>query len=121
MNVTKTKTWIIIFSVVLIICAAAFFLLKSAGMQGTIAVIRLDGEVYKEINLDTVTVAYDIEIKSEYGYNILHIERDGISITEADCRDHICIDQGKVSTAGVPIVCLPHRLTVEIEGGDIDA
>lgn len=31
------------------------------------------------------------------------------------------MSQGKVSKAGVPIVCLPHKLTVEIEGGDIDA
>lgn len=62
-----------------------------------------------------------MEIKTEFGYNKLHIEHDGISVTEADCRDHICMDQGKVSQAGVPIVCLPHRLTIEIEGDDIDA
>ena len=62
-----------------------------------------------------------MEIKTEFGYNKLHIEHDGISVTEADCRDHICMDQGKASQAGVPIVCLPHRLTIEIEGDDIDA
>ncbi len=121
MNMKSSKTWILIFSAVLIICAAAFLLLKSSGAQGTIAVIRLDGEVYREIDLDAVAVAYDMEIETKYGYNKLHIEHGAISITEADCRDHICISQGRISTAGVPIVCLPHRLTIEIEGGDIDA
>lgn len=120
MNIKSTKTWIVIFAAVLIICAAAFLLLKGGGEHGTIAVIRIDGEIYKKIDLDTVAVAYDMEIKTEFGYNKLHIEHDGISVTEADCRDHICMDQGKVSRAGVPIVCLPHRLTIEIEGGDID-
>lgn len=121
MNMKSSKTWIVIFAAVLVICAAAFLLLKGSGGHGTVAVIRVDGEIYKKINLDTVAVAYDLEIKTEFGYNKLHIEHDGISVTEADCRDHICMDQGKVSQAGVPIVCLPHRLTIEIEGDDIDA
>ncbi len=121
MNMKSSKTWIVIFAAVLVICAAAFLLLKGSGGHGTVAVIRVDGEIYKKINLDAVAVAYDMEIKTEFGYNKLHIEHDGISVTEADCRDHICMDQGKVSQAGVPIVCLPHRLTIEIEGDDIDA
>ena len=120
MNMKSAKTWIVIFAALLIICAAAFLLLKGSGGYGKIAVIRVDGEIYEKIDLDTVAVAYDMEIKTEFGYNKLHIEHDGISVTEADCRDHICMDRGKVSRAGVPIVCLPHRLTVEIEGGDID-
>ena len=121
MNMKSSKTWIVIFAAVLVICAAAFLLLKGSSGHGAVAVIRVDGEIYKKINLDTVAVAYDMEIKTEFGYNKLHIEHDGISVTEADCRDHICMDQGKVSQAGVPIVCLPHRLTIEIEGDDIDA
>lgn len=75
----------------------------------------------RKIDLNAVAVAYDMEISTEFGYNKLHIEHDGISVIDADCRDHICMSQGKVSKAGVPIVCLPHKLTVEIEGGDIDA
>ena len=110
MNIKSTKTWIIIFAAVLIICTAAFLLLKHSGIQG-----------YEKIDLNAVAVAYDMEIRTEFGYNKLHIEHDGISVIDADCRDHICMSQGKVSKAGVPIVCLPHKLTVEIEGGDIDA
>ncbi len=121
MNMKSTKTWILIFAALLLICAAVFLLLRQVGAQGTVAVIRVDGEVYEKIDLDAVAVAYDMEIKTDLGYNILHIEHGGISVTESDCRDHICIKQGVISTAGVPIVCLPHRLTVEIEGGDIDA
>ena len=120
MNMKSAKTWTLIFAALLIICAAAFLLLKGSGGHGTIAVIRVDGEIYEKIDLGAVAVAYDMEIQTEFGYNKLHIEHDGISVTGADCRDHICMDRGKVSRAGVPIVCLPHRLTIEIEGGDID-
>ena len=43
-----------------------------------------------------------------------------ISVTEADCPDGICVRQGKLTTAGVPIVCMPHRLVIEIYGDAID-
>ena len=33
MNIKSTKTWIIIFAAVLIICTAAFLLLKHSGVQ----------------------------------------------------------------------------------------
>ena len=49
MNIKSTKTWIIIFAAVLIICTAAFLLLKHSGVQGTTAVIRVNGEVYEKI------------------------------------------------------------------------
>ena len=117
----KMKKWIALFAAIFLVCIGAFALLRHFGMQGTVAVIRVDGEVYEKINLDTVTVAYDMEIRTEFGYNKIHIEPGSISVTDADCRDHICIRQGTVAEAGVPIVCLPHRLTIEIEGGYIDA
>lgn len=121
MNDKRVKKWIIIFAVVFAVCIGAFVILRHSGMQGTVAVIRVDGEIYEKINLDTVTVAYDMEIRTEFGYNKLHIEHGGISVAEADCRDQIYIRQGTVTEAGVPIVCLPHRLTIEIVGGDLDA
>ena len=117
----KMKKWIVIFAAIFLVCIGAFAFLRHLGMQGTVAVIRVDGEVYEKINLDTVTVAYDMEIETEFGYNKIHIEPGSISVTDADCRDHICIRRGEIDEAGVPIVCLPHRLTIEIEGGDIDA
>ena len=89
MNIKSTKTWIIIFAAVLIICTAAFLLLKHSGVQGTTAVIRVNGEVYEKIDLNAVAVAYDMEISTEFGYNKLHIEHDAISVIDADCRDHI--------------------------------
>ena len=44
----------------------------------------------------------------------------GISVTESDCRDHICIEQGEIDNEAVPIVCMPHRLVIEIEGDAVD-
>lgn len=116
----NNKSWILLFAAVFIICIGAFLLLSN-GSIGTVAVIRVDGEVYKKIDLDTVTVAYDIEIKTEYGYNKIHVDKGSICVSESDCRDQICVKQGEISDDGVPIICMPHRVTVEIEGDKIDA
>ena len=39
------------------------------------------------------------------------------AVAEANCGDHTCVRTGKISREGEVIVCLPHRLTVEIQGG----
>ena len=116
----RVKKWIWAFAALLIFCIAAFVLLKILAPAGDTVLIRIDGDVYKKISLSDVSVAYDIEIESEYGYNKIHIAPDGVSVTEADCRDHICVKRGAIRQAGLPIVCMPHHLTVEIEGDEID-
>ena len=39
----------------------------------------------------------------------------------ADCPDGVCVAQGAISSGGVPIICMPHHLSVRIEGDGIDA
>ena len=34
---------------------------------------------------------------------------------EADCPDKYCVKQGKIKNVGETIVCLPHKVVVEIE------
>ena len=46
----------------------------------------------------------------------MHVESDGVSVTYADCPDHLCVQQGKITTSAIPIACVPHHLTVQIEG-----
>ncbi len=116
----KTKIWtIILFSVVLLGLLGYFALNELGG--GTIAVITVDGVEYDRIDLSKVTESYDIDIDTQYGHNTVHVEPGRISVTEADCPDGVCVAQGAIDKGGVPIVCMPHRLVVKIEGSGIDA
>lgn len=121
MSKISTKTWIIIFAALFVVCCGVFLLLKFTGEQGNIADIYIDGELYEKIDLNAVTVPYDIELETDFGYNKIHVEHGAISVTEADCPDHICIEQGRISDDGIPIICMPHRLVIQIEGDEIDA
>ena len=115
----KTKIWIAVLLSVVLLGLLGFFALSRLG-GGTIAVITVDGQEYKRIDLSRVTESYDIEIDTKYGHNTVHVEPGRIAVTEADCPDGICVAQGAIDRGGVPIVCMPHRLVVKIEGSGID-
>ena len=85
------------------------------------AVITVDGEVVERINLSKVRESRDIVIETAYGSNTVHVEPGAISVTEADCPDHICVLMGRLTTdGGMPIICMPHRLMIEIEDDGLD-
>lgn len=40
-----------------------------------------------------------------------------VSMIEADCPDHYCVDHAAIDKVNETIVCLPHRVVLEITGG----
>ena len=52
------------------------------------------------------------------GTNLLVIQDGKAKVTEADCPDRLCVNQKAISYQGESIICLPHKLTVTIEGGE---
>ena len=115
----KTKIWIVVLLAVVLLGLLGFFALSHLG-GGTIAVITVDGQEYKRIDLSQVTESYDIEIDTKYGHNTVHVAPGRIAVTQADCPDGICVAQGAIDRGGVPIICMPHRQVVKIEGSGID-
>ena len=55
--------------------------------------------------------------EEEY-YNLLLIENGEASITDADCPDQLCVRQRSISRKGESIICLPHRLVIQIESNE---
>mgnify|MGYP003296908627 CR=1 FL=1 len=106
----------IILAVIAVIAAAGIWLFYSAGADsGLTAVVTVDGEVRAEMPL---TENDDVTIETEWGYNIVHTEDGQAFVTEADCRDQICVEHKKIEKTGETIVCLPHKMVVEIVGGE---
>ena len=75
-------------------------------------VIKVDGEVYGRYSLDEDQV---VEIEEGDFYNRVRIEDGKAYMEEADCPDGYCEEQGKINNRTQTIVCLPHKLVVEIE------
>ena len=85
--------------------------------QGNVVVVKVDGRVVKELSLSENA---DITIEGyQGGVNLVKIEDGKAYVTEADCPDELCVKTGGISRAGETIVCLPHRVVVEIKGNKI--
>lgn len=97
--------------------SAAVLLLRGRGEDHPVARITRDGVLLEEIDLNTVDQPYTLTFEDESGSNTISVERGRIRVSEADCPDRVCVNQGWISDGTVPIVCLPHRLMVEIRGG----
>ena len=48
--------------------------------------------------------------------NVIRVEGGAVYMQEANCRDGLCIRQGRMKNAAKTIVCLPHKLVVRLEG-----
>ena len=102
--------------------SAVFILLQRGRAPAPVARISRDGVLLEEIDLNQVEESYTLTFEDERGTNTVLVEPGRIRISEADCPDQVCVNQGFISDGTVPIVCLPHRLLVEIVGaeGDLD-
>lgn len=77
--------------------------------------ITVDGAVYGTYSLEKDQV---IEVKENDFYNRIRIQDGAAYMEEADCPDGYCEEQGKISGRTQTIVCLPHKLVVEVLDAD---
>ena len=62
------------------------------------------------------SAAEDDECTQYDSYNTVRIKGGKVSVTEASCKNQVCVKHAAISAAGESIVCLPNRLVVSIEG-----
>lgn len=55
------------------------------------------------------------ENKNLSDLNIVVIEHGKAFVREANCPDKICVNHSEISNVGESIICLPHKLIVEIK------
>lgn len=97
----------------LLLAAAVLFFVMRIGNQkeGSQVKITVDGETYGVYSL---WEEQEIEMKETAGENRIRIEDGKVRMIAADCPDGYCMDQGEIHRATETIVCLPHRVVVEV-------
>lgn len=114
----KIRNTVILAAVILIIAVAGLLFIKLTKTEGSIVVVKIDGVQTAAYPLSENT---EVEINTgENGENInvLVIEDGKAYISEADCPDGICKDYRPVSYVGETIICLPHKVVVEVVADD---
>ena len=91
---------------------ALALVLQLGAKSGATVEVRVAGKVTASYSLQKNQT---IRLEGEGGSNTLVIEGGKAWMTEADCPDGLCLGMGKISSAGQSIVCLPHKLVVEVK------
>lgn len=117
-NKRKIKNDVILAVIVIAIAATGLLLLNVFKTEGAFAVVKLDG---KETERYPLSVNTEVVIETENdGKNTLVIEDGKAFIKDATCPDKICEGHSKISFRGETIVCLPHKVVIEIVADDSD-
>ena len=92
---------------------------KEAGVtgvdDGTYLVVSVDGEVLHKMELTDDYTRESYRYENEAGHmNLIVRDGDQAYMKDGNCRDSLCVQHGTISQVGETIVCLPHRLLVEI-------
>ena len=115
----RTVIVYILIGVFCVICSVFILFMNSENHEHKTAVVYVDDEVYKVIELsDKIYTQY--AIKTEYGINIIEVSDGKIRVTEADCPDKTCVKSGYTCSPWKPIICIPHKLEIIIEGNELD-
>ena len=103
------------FIVIIIIVATLSYFIMNIGSDrdGYMVKVTVDGKLYGTYPLDEDKT---IEIKNADGFNTVSIHDGQVSVTDADCKDKYCVKQGVISNNNESIICLPHKIVVEIAG-----
>ncbi|MDT2826925.1 MAG: NusG domain II-containing protein [Enterococcus viikkiensis] len=83
------------------------------------AVLSVDGKEIKSFDLNDDKQSYTYRYTDPDGdYNLIEIKGSKIRIKEANCGDQICVRRGWIDQSGETIVCLPHKLLIEVKASD---
>ncbi len=106
----KKRDFILI-GAILGIILIVFVVIQLTKEDGASVVVKVNGQEVAEYSLSE-----NGEYELNGGTNILRIEDGKAFLTDADCPDHLCVNQGKIWRSGETITCLPNRLTVTVQG-----
>ena len=117
------RFWIFILGGLMIVSILSMLLLNKSPV--TQACIYQDGRLIKTLQLNEIDEYSTFTVSCDRGKNVIAVEKGSIYIIEADCPDNYCVRQGRIGSGLRPLVCLPHKLVIQLEnapsGSQLDA
>lgn len=94
----------------------------SRGGLGAVALVHDGDGAVHELPLDRDAT---LAVETSLGSNTVVVEGGSVRVAEADCPHGDCMRQVPISHPGEQIICLPHKLWIEIvasggEAGEMD-
>lgn len=109
------KNDMILIAILLVLAGILYLFFFGGAEAGGNIRISVDGKIEKELPLDENTT---YRVEGVQGYNIVEIKDGYAHMQDGDCPDKLCVEHKRIHLTGETIVCLPHKLVVEIIGGE---
>lgn len=107
----KKKDILLAGGILLVALVMLLVMQRTGETKGDQVQITVDGTIYGTYPLNQDQT---IDIAEGEFHNTIRIENGQAYMEEADCPDGYCKEQGKISGQKQTIVCLPHKLVVEV-------
>ena len=95
----------------LVIALVALIFMRFHGKSGVEVRVSVNNREYGVYSLDK---NQKITIGEDDWENILEIKNGSANMIKADCPDKVCVNHASISKKGETIVCLPHKVVVEV-------
>ena len=99
--------------IILAIGIVAMIYISSNKVEGNRVIVTVNNQEYKELPLNKDAT---LEIKGDYGINLLQIKDGKADIVEATCKDGVCVHSRAISNQDETIICLPNKVIVKVVG-----
>lgn len=96
---------------VVFLCGILLAILWLHKIPGDTLVITIDGAVYGSYDLSRDQT---IPITRNNDQNTVSVKNGVVSMEQANCPDQYCVHHASIKSEGELIVCLPHKLVLEI-------
>lgn len=90
-----------------------FFKNTNDSKEDLYLVVTVDSKIVKK-DLYKDMINKEINVDNKYGHNEIFVNKNGVKVVEADCKDQVCVNTKEINKAGQTIICLPHRLEVKL-------
>lgn len=107
----KKSDIVVISLIALVALGLALFYFFGASGGGRVAVISVNGETLREVNLDT---AADTTFALDSVPVSFEVQNHRIRFVSVTCPDHLCENTGFISRAGESAICMPNKTAVVI-------
>lgn len=111
---TTKKRDIVLAAVLLILGVTGVLIVKYGLKSGNTADVYIDDKLVQTIDL---SVDDEYTFQTDKGSNTVEVRNGAVSMKSADCPDKVCVRMGTKNRNGETIACLPHKLVIEVHGG----
>lgn len=111
----KVGDWVLIACALALSAALAVWVWLPGRADAGVANVYVDGELRASLPLDEDAV---FTVSEDGAENVIEVKGGRARMLSANCPDGYCVRQGEVRYDGETVICLPHRVVIELSAGE---